>query len=151
MITLFLLSACSVKEYHKSEAKIVLLKTPKIKFSDTGYLRYNGDALELELYSGGQPIKHIKMNHLICVDEGCMTKSSFNAEYLSSHYPDDLLLHVSQGEPIFKNTNLKTTDLGFEQKFKNDNYNIIYRVQSNEIYFKDRINHILIRFKTLLP
>ncbi len=151
LLSLFFFSACSIKEYHKSEAKVIILKTPQMKFSDTGYIRHNGDALELELYSAGQPIKHIKMHHLICVDEGCMTKSSFNREYLDESYPDDLLLHVSQAKPIFENKNLKTTDSGFEQKLKNSDYHITYRVNADEIYFKDRLNHILIRFKPIFP
>jgi hypothetical protein len=150
-VSIFFFSGCSIKEYTKSEAKVVILKTPLIKFADTGYIRQKADALELELYSGAQPVKRIEINHLICIDEGCMSKSTFNEEYLSKNYPDDLLLHVIQAKPILKAQNLLKTDSGFEQKIDNGKYNIIYRVNSRETYFKDRINHILIRFKTILP
>ena len=150
-VSIFFLSGCSIKEYAKSEAKIVILKTPQIKFADTGYIRQNGDALELELYSSGQPVKKIDINHLVCVNEGCMSKSSFNNKYLVKDYPDDLLLHVIQAKPIFKSQNLSETDTGFEQKIDNGKFNITYRVNSKETYFKDRLNHILIRFKTILP
>jgi len=149
-VSIFFFSSCSVKEYTKSEAKVVILKTPQIKFADTGYIRQSGNALKLELYSGGQPVKKIEINHLICVDEGCMSKSSFNEEYLSDSYPDDLLLHVILAKPIFKSQNIIKTDSGFEQKIKNSKYDIVYRVNNREIYFKDRINRILIRFKTIL-
>jgi hypothetical protein len=144
-----LLGGCALKEYHHSESKIIILKTPQIKFADTGYIRHNGDALQLDLYSGGHPIKRIEMNHLICVDEGCMTKSSFNTMYLHPSYPDDLLLHVSQGKKIFEGKNMIVNDLGFEQKIQSDGYSILYRVSADEIFFKDRANHIMIHFKTI--
>ncbi len=150
-VSLILFSGCALKEYHKSEAKVIILKTPQIKFADTGYIRHNGDAVQLELYSGGQPVKRIEMNHLICVDsEGCLSKSSFNSEYLHKSYPDDLLLHVSLGKAIFEGRNLMKTDDGYEQKIKSKVYNITYRVNSKEIYFKDKANRILIRLKTIL-
>jgi hypothetical protein len=146
-----LFSSCSVKEYQTNSAKIIILKTPKIKFADTGYIRQSGDSLQIELYSAGVPIKRIEINHLICIDdEGCIRKSSFNAEYLNENYEDDLLLHVTQGEKIFDGKNLTETDDGFKQQIKNSSYDITYRVNKREIYFKDRLNHILIRFKTVL-
>jgi len=150
--SLMLFSACSVKEYQHSSAKIIILKTPRIKFADTGYIRKDANSVEIELYSSGQPVKRIEINTLVCVDdEGCIRKSSFNREYLNENYGDDLLLHVTLGEKIFDGKNFKSTDDGFEQQIKNASYNITYRVNKREIYFKDRINHILIRFKTILP
>lgn len=148
-VSLLLFSGCAIKEYHRSEAKVIILKTPQIKFADTGYIRHNGDAVQLDLYSGGVPVKRIEINHLICVDEGCLSKSSFNSEYLNEHYPDDLLLHVSQAKPIFEAKNLDKNDLGFEQNLKAKNYDITYKVNTKETYFKDRRNRILIRFKTI--
>lgn len=149
--SLVLLGGCALKEYHHSEAKIIILKTPQIKFADTGYIRHEGDAVQLDLYSGGQPVKRIEMHHLICVDEGCMSKSSFNTRYLHPSYPDDLLLHVSLGEKIFEGKNLIANDLGFEQNIQSETYDIRYRVSGREIVFKDSANHIMIRFKTLMP
>ncbi len=149
--TILFFTGCSTKTYDTSKAKIVILKTPLIKFADTGYIRQNANTLELELYSSGQPVKKIEINYLICVDEGCMSKSGFNEKYLNKNYPDNLLLHVIQAKPIFNKKNMLKKEFGFEQNIKNDNYNIIYRVNDKEIYFKDRQNHILIRFKTILP
>lgn len=147
--SVWLLGGCALREYHHSEAKVIILKTPQIKFADTGYIRHDGDSVQLDLYSGGVPVKRIEMDHLICVDEGCMSKSSFNSRYLNPAYPDDLLLHVSLGKKIFEGKNLRVNDLGFEQNIQSENYNIHYRVSEREIVFKDRTNHILIRFKSL--
>ena len=151
-VSLILFSACSVKEYQLSTPKIIILKTPQIKFADTGYIRKDANSVQIELYSSGQPVKRIEINTLVCVDdEGCIRKSSFNREYLNENYSDDLLLHVALGEKIFDGKNFILTDDGFEQHIKNSDYNITYRVNKQEIYFKDRLNHILIRFKTILP
>ncbi len=151
IFALLYFSGCATKEYKKSEAKLIILKTPQIKFADTGYIRHNGDAVQLELYSGGQPIKRIEIGKLICVDdEGCLSKSSFNSDYLHKSYPDNLLLHVILGQTLFESENLIKTDDGFEQKIRSKEYDISYKVNKNEIYFKDKKNHILIRFKTIL-
>jgi hypothetical protein len=147
MVLLF--SGCAIKKYAINEPKLVILKTPKLRFSDTGYIRRNGDALQLELYSSGIPVKRFEMNHLMCVDEGCMSKSHFNATYLSAYYPDDLLLHVSQGMPLFEGVNLTKTSQGYEQHIVSDVVDIIYRVSDQETYFKDSKNNILIRLKAL--
>ncbi len=148
MVVLF--SGCAIKEYAINEPKLVIFKTPKFRFSDTGYIRRNGDALQLELYSSGIPVKRFEINHLICVDnEGCMRKSSFNAAYLSVDYPDDFLLHVSTGSPIFNGINLLKTSEGFEQHLFVNGAEIIYRVSLHEIYFKDNKNQILIQLRAM--
>ena len=146
---LLLLGGCALKKYTLNEAKIIIFKTPQFRFADTGYIRQNKDALRLELYSGGVPVKRFDINTLICVDEGCMGKSRFNAEYLSSDYPDDFLLHVSRGVPIFEGMNLSKIPEGFEQRLHVNNAEIFYRVTDKEIYFKDNKNRILIWIKNL--
>lgn len=147
--SVLLLGGCAIKQYERSEAKMIVLKTPRIKFADTGYIRHKGDALQLELYAMGQPVKQIAINHLICVDEGCMSKSSFNAEYLSAYYPDDLLLHVSRGEAIFGGEGQRDKAGVLLQQLATEHYDITYRVSAQETYFKDRKNAILIRLKTI--
>ena len=76
-----------------------------------------------------------------------MTRSSFNKEYLSKSYPDDLLQNVLLKKKIFNSLNVVKLDDGFQQTIKDSNQDIIYKVTSNMIYFKDRKNHILIKIK----
>ena len=71
IITLFL-SACSIKNYEQTNAKIIIIKSPQLKFADLGFIRNSGDAVEIELFTAGKSVKKIELNHLICVDEGCM-------------------------------------------------------------------------------
>ncbi len=146
---LVLFGGCSIKNYAHTDAKIVIIKSPKLKFSDIGYIRHSKDAIELELFVAGQVLQRIHINHLICVNEGCMSKSRFNQEYLSGVYPSSLLQNVILGKEIYKGKNSLKQEDGFLQSIKTSEVNIKYRVNSHEIYFKDKKNHILIKIKEI--
>jgi hypothetical protein len=146
---LLLFSACSIKNYKHTTTKIITIKTPKIKFSDIGYIRHTKDAIELELFIAGHVFKRFHINHLICVDEGCMSKSGFNEEYLNAAYPDELLQNILLGRKIYNGKNILKTPNGFKQDIQTKDVNIAYVVNSRQIYFKDRKNHILIKIKEL--
>jgi len=147
VIVVMLFSACSIKNYEHTSTKIVTIKSPKIKFSDIGYVRHSKDAIELELFVAGNVFKRIHINRLICLDKGCMSKSSFNTEYLSAAYPSSLLQNIILGKKIYDGQNSLKQEDGFIQRIKNSDVNIKYIVNSKEIYFKDRQNHILIKIK----
>jgi len=147
VVFVLFLSACSIKNYEHTSAKIVIIKSPKIKFSDIGYIRHTDDAIELELFFAGRVYKKIDINTLICVDNGCMTKSSFNEKYLSKYYPTSLLQNIILGKKIYDGVNSTKQNDGFIQQIKDLHVNIKYRVNAKEIYFKDVYNHILIKIK----
>jgi len=142
-----LFSACSIKNYEHTEAKIVIIKSPQLKFADLGYLRHTQDAVELELFVAGKSVQKIEINHLICVKEGCLSKSSFNSSYLNSHYPDNILQNILLAKPIFQRANFQRTQNGFTQSIQTEYVNIIYRVDADMTYFKDKKNKILIKIK----
>ena len=148
--TLLLLSGCSFKNYTHTTAKLITLKTPKIKFSDIAYIRHNDNALELELFVAGQVINRLSIDNLVCVqNQGCMSKSSFNAKYLEKSYPPNILQNILLGDTIYNGKNKKQTANGFEQIINTQNVALIYRVTRSQIYFKDKKNHILIKIKEL--
>jgi len=149
IICIFLLSACSIKNYEHTSTKIVIIKSPKIKFSDIGYIRYTKNAIELELFVAGQVYKRFQINHLICMDEGCISKNTFNTEYLHKSYPPNLLQNIILGHKIYDGLNSLKKNSGFEQIIKNSDVDIIYNVNCHRIYFKDRKNHILIKIKDI--
>ncbi len=148
VVTLFF-SACSVKNYEHTQTKIIIIKSPKIKFADIGYIRNSDKAIELELFLAGQPIEKITVNHLICTSEGCMSKSGFNEEYLNRAYPDEIMQNILLGAEIYNGMNKIKTEDGFEQSVKTDRVNIIYRVNQKQIYFKDRKNSIIFKVKDI--
>ncbi|WP_415397480.1 hypothetical protein [Sulfurimonas sp. CS5] len=142
-----LFSACSIKNYEITQTKIFIIKSPKLKFADLGYLRNSQKSIELELFTAGKAIEKITINHLICMSEGCMTKNSFNKDYLNESYPSEILQNILLAQAIYDGKNRVQTQEGFEQKIEDENVNITYRVSSNVIYFKDKKNKIIFKIK----
>jgi len=149
LVSLLLLSACSIKNYEHTQSKIIIIKSPKLKFADLGYLRNTQDAVELELFIAGKSVEKFTVNHLICVSDGCMSKSGFNKDYLNQAYPDEILQNILLGHEIYDGKNRVKTNNGFEQKIENKSVNILYKVSSNLIFFKDRKNRIIFKIKDI--
>ena len=147
-LLILLFGGCMAKPYVQTDAATIILKSPKLKFADVGYVRSNEELVALELFSAGQAVAKIEVEKLICIEgEGCMRKSRFNAEYLSQKYPDTLLENILRSRPIYKGKNLVRDDEGFEQRIVNDEVDIRYTVRPGTIYFKDRKNSVLIKIK----
>ena len=148
IITLFF-TACSTKNYEFTQTKIIMIKSPKLKFSDIGYVRNNLSAVELELFVAGKVIEKISINHLICVSEGCMSKSSFNKDYLNENYPNEILQNILLGNVIYDGKNRVQTKNGFEQSINDEHVQITYRVNPHATYFKDKKNSIIFKIKDM--
>ena len=146
---LLLFSGCSIKNYEQTQTKIIIIKSTKIKFADIGYLRNSEKSIELEMFVAGHAVEKISINHLICVSEGCMSKSGFNQEYLHHSYPDDILQDIFLGSKIYDGIQSVQTSDGFEQNIVDADVNIKYSVDSESIFFKDRKNKIIIKIKDI--
>ncbi|MBL4730945.1 MAG: hypothetical protein JKY28_06250 [Sulfurimonas sp.] len=147
LIFVVFFSGCSIKNYETTKTKIIIIKSPKIKFADIGYIRNTNEAIELELFIAGSPVEKITINHLVCIGAGCMSKDSFNEEYLSPFYPSELLQNILLGQAIYKGIHLVKDKFGFEQTIRTQNVDIKYTVDSKTILFKDRKNKILFKIK----
>lgn len=144
-----LFGGCAVKEFKTTEPKLITLKTKQLRFNDVGFIRTEDDAVQAELFSAGQAVERFEINRLVCVTGGCMTKHAFNAEYLSAGYPDELLQNVLLGQPVFGGAGMHSRDRGFEQHLESPDLDIFYSVGPDGIYFKDRLNDILIKIRDL--
>ena len=149
LIFIIFFTACSVKNYEITKSKLISIKSPKIKFSDLGFIRSSGNSVEMELFMTGKSIEKITINYLMCSNEGCTLKSSFNEVYLSKYYPDDILQNILLSKKIYNGKNIKYINYGFEQYIKNIDVDVEYKVDSKTIYFKDRKNKILIKIKDI--
>lgn len=147
LISILLFSACSTKNYEVTQTKIIIIKSPKLKFADIGYIRNSDSSIEMELFMAGQAIEKITINHLICVSDGCMSKSGFNKDYLHASYPSDILQNILLSREIYGGENKTITSDGFRQNIEDENVNIVYKVTSDTTYFKDRKNSILLKIK----
>ncbi len=146
---LLFFSGCTVKEYKTTEPKLITLKTKQLRFNDVGFIRKEGSSVQAELFSAGQAVERFEINHLVCVSAGCLTKSAFNADYLSPEYPDELIQNVLLGKPVFNGVGLHRSDSGFEQSIKGKGFDIYYSVEPEQVYFKDRLNHILVKIRDI--
>ena len=146
---LLFFNSCSIKNYEINQSKIIIIKSPKIKFADMGYIRHSGKSLAVELFVAGKAIEKIEINHLICVSAGCMSKSGFNEDYLSPYYPSDILQNIILGREIYDGKNKIVNGRSFTQVIQTPNVNIKYKVTSNATFFKDKANGILFKIKEI--
>ena len=147
LVCVLIFSGCTIKNYDITQTKIIIIKSPKLKFADIGYVRNSDKSIELELFVAGKAVEKITINHLICTSEGCMSKQGFNKDYLNASYPDDILQNVILGQKIYGGKNLTKIKDGFEQHIKAWHVDITYKVTSHAILFKDRYNKIILKFK----
>ncbi len=145
VLALFL-GGCAPKHYSISIPKLIVIKTPKLKFSDMGYLRYEGDAVEMELFTAGVAVEKISLDSKVCVSAGCMSEERFTQTYLNPAYPTDTMRRVLQNHDIFGGEGMNESCGGAKtQLIRNDEIDIVYRRSPTEIYFKDRLNGIMIK------
>ena len=151
IFSIFFFLGCSAKKITNDFVYFITIKSKNMRYSDIGYIKkFGNNSIELEIYSAGNPLLRLVINKKICTKSGCISKERFNELYLSKNYPKDLFKNILQGESIFNGKNLIKNRQGFEQKIYNKNsFDIIYRVSKDEIYFKDRLNNILIKIKNI--
>lgn len=97
----------------------------------------------------GKCIEKISVNHLICTNDGCMSKSGFNKDYLHVSYPDDIMQNMLLSDVIYGGENMSKTADGFEQYIKDSDVDIVYKVDTHGVYFKDRKNGIIFNIKDI--
>lgn len=151
LFILFLTGCVTKPQITKSESKLILFKTPKIKFYDTGFVKEHANGILMQIYASGQALVEIQSDEeYICMNGGCTSKDSFTQEYLSRYYPSGLFENVLLGRDIFRGKNRTETEEGTQQKIREqDHYDIVYSRSTKVISFKDEVNGIVIRLKSL--
>ncbi|MDD5210918.1 MAG: hypothetical protein PHV62_00755 [Sulfuricurvum sp.] len=145
-ILVFFMGGCSVKHYSISTPKVITIKTPKLKYSDMGYLRYEGDTVELELFTAGVSVEKISFDEKVCFSAGCMDEEKFVKEYVYEGYPRDTLRRILQNAPIFDGNGTSESCGGVIFQFiRNEDMDILYRRARGEVFFKDRLNGLIIK------
>ncbi len=148
-LLLLFIGGCALKEYAPSEGKLITLKMPDFRFNDVGYVRYSDSGVEVELFSAGQLVEKFVIEENICTQDGCMEPKNFYRNYLHVNYPNATLRHIFRGEPIFQKQGLQKTAEGFKQLIDTDEYNIVYKVTSHSISFKDTRNRVMITIREI--
>ncbi len=150
-LLILLIGGCTSKHYSISEPKIITLKTPKLKFADTVYIRHDKTSVEVELFTAGVAVEKISIaDDQVCVSAGCMSEAEFVKEYLNRDYPTDTMRQVVLGKDIFGSKGSSEMCNGtLYQYIRNEEMDIVYRRKPNEIYFKDRLNGVIIKIEDL--
>lgn len=97
-----------------------MIKTPNMRFYDTGFINRYKDYTQVQIFAAGKSILNLKMyKNQICSDTfSCLDYKSFNKQYLNSSYEN-----------------------GFIKKlFEKDDKDIIFRDRQNSILIKVRKN-----------
>ena len=151
LLLLGLLTACVGIKPKKEESAFIVLKTPKIKYADMGFVTASPSDVKVEIYGAGQPLMNLEIGGLnICMSKfECMDKMTFNEKILNGAYDKNLLENIFRGEPIFKGKNIeKNRDGSFSQKLTKEGvYDISYIVNQKERVFRDKLNKILIKVR----
>ncbi len=144
------IGGCAPKHYEISTPKLIVLKTPKLKFADTGYIRSSGESVQAELFTAGVAVEKISIDDQVCITAGCMSEEAFVREYLSPEYPKDTLRRILLGDPIFNGINISEQCGGARTQYiRNEKSDIVYRLKPDMTYFKDRTNGVIIKISDL--
>ena len=78
-----------------------VIKTPKIKLSDQGFLKKGFGYKKVVIYKGGlKPFEITIKNSFVCIENRCMDKNTFVKEYVGSNYPPDFFDKILNKECV---------------------------------------------------
>lgn len=149
-ILLFILDNCSATKITKEESAFIVMKTSTFKYADMGFITNKANSVNVEIYGAGQPLMNLEINGMnVCMSTfKCMDKKDFNSKVLNRSYPDTLLENIFRAKPIFNSEKLIKNQNGFSQKLTKEGvYDISYRVNEKERFFRDRVNKIIIKVR----
>lgn len=77
-----------------------MIKTPKLKFYDKGFITKFQDYTQVQILSAGTSVLTLKIyDEQICRDTfECQSLKAFNSQYLDSSYEDDFLKTLFEQE-----------------------------------------------------
>jgi len=150
LVLLLFFTGCVYKiPYTSSKAYYIVIKNSQMAVAATGFIKKDDTRLNLQLFSAGTVILDLHVEENVCLSYTCMTKESFNKEFFGIHHYKEFIDELFKLKPIYGKKNLIKLENGFEQNIVTSSYDITYRVENGNLYFKDRTNKILIKLKEL--
>lgn len=146
-----LLSGCSFKEkINHSAPALITIKTPFVKVSDTGFIKYNESFLNLQIFTAAVVVFNLNLSQKACVNGLCYDTISFNNKALRYPHYKTILREILTKKPIYKGKNLQKEQDGFTQNIiQEDKFDISYSVKENNMKFYDKLNKIKISIENL--
>jgi hypothetical protein len=147
---LILLAGCSQKrDITFSLPYKVVIKTKDLAIADGGFLTKADNYKSLEVFSAGKIVLHVELNENACINNTCTNRLDFNKRVFGYSYYKNFLDDILDKKEIYGGKNIIKTNYGFTQNIKTKDFNIIYKVDEKSVYFKDKINHILLKLRRL--
>ena len=149
---MLMINGCGQVPVMKQKSAFIVIKTPVMRYADQGFVYQSSDEVKAEIYGNGQALLRLQIDksHICTGAFSCLERETFNRRMLAAVYPADTLERVFRGKPLFDGQGVTEKRNGFTQKlFKPGKYDILYHVLKNETVFRDTINHIVIKIKTL--
>lgn len=149
LLILLFLWGCSKPEYKNQKSALIVIKSQVLRYADMGFIYAGTNESKVEIYASGQALLSLTIHpNSICMDTlKCLSPQSFNAKFLSAHYPKEFLANIFAFKPIFGGENMIKKPQGFEQRIKNKNVDIEYRVLGKKLFFRDHSNSVSIKIK----
>lgn len=150
LLLLLLFTGCSFKSpYVSSKAYHVVIKNSTLALSDTGFIKRDNKRFNLQLFSAGTPVLDLVVKEDVCMDYICLGKEEFNKRFFGFRHYKNFVNDLFEFKPLYSKKNLKETKTGFSQNLTAVNYDIFYKVEEGNLYFKDKKNRVLIKLKEL--
>ena len=150
LVAILFFVGCSLKiPYESSKPYFVVIKNSQMAVSATGFIKKDEKRINLQLFSAGTPILNLHVENFVCSGLTCIGRKNFNKEFFGYAHYESFIDELFRLKPIYEGKNLIKTDRGFEQEIATKNYEIVYRVENGNLYFKDRKNRTLIKLKEL--
>jgi hypothetical protein len=150
LVLLLFFTGCAYKTpYTSSKPYYIVIKNSQIAVADTGFIKRDESRFNLQLFSASTPIFDLHVEDDVCIDYTCMSKRSFNTEFFGISHYESFIDELFNLKPIYNKKGLIKSRNGFEQKIKTDEFDISYKVEHGNLYFRDRTNRVLIKLKEL--
>jgi len=107
LLSLLFFTACATKQPTITSSHTIIIKTPKMKFYDKGFISKYEEYIHLEIFQVGNIVLDLKIykNEVCQSTLKCISSKEFNEKYLHNSYKDDFLYNLfSQKKIYFKDT-----------------------------------------------
>ena len=147
---ILLFSGCATKiPIISSDTYLVTIKNKQMALSDTGFLNYGKDYINVQIFSAGAVLFNLEVQENVCLDGRCTSRMEFNKRFFEYPHYEAMINDILEMKPLYDGKNKVTIEGGFEQELDLLGSYISYKVQGKSLSFKDSKNGILIKLKEL--
>ena len=148
-IIILLLIGCA-KPQVSTQSAIIAFKTKDFRVYDTAFVKKTNQDINIEVYKAGVLSFTLFIGNMICINKECMDEEEFSVRFLNKYYPKKFLKTLFNKKTLkLKNSKIIQLKDGFKQSAKTKNYDILYISKKDSLFFRDRLNHILIKLTSI--